>query len=308
MKISALTVGQLSKPCAVCSKPFQYVRLTARYCSEACKKAASREGQKPPTKPKKPRKSQLYHLVRSNCGKLFIKAARKAGTVQIFPQDTTIQDFHDLWGLHVQRGKANGTGAYRLESSEQYELCHLSPAIGKDGSRGILHPRNLVVGLGTVNKHLGNKPTIYSSLDNLSVKSSALKSTWKITNDDTDTDIINKINKWLNGSLMKYQKEAKHRAYVKPASNGFEGMPPIEADRVLISSLTHIQRHHSSLFRPVLRYCHKTYAPAIVPDGLGDFRYQVTTWASYKYLLTGKFDGLSESANDDSYDWGSWAA
>lgn len=149
----------------------------------------------------------------------------------------------ELLELFKDRMYANGTGSYRLSYPDNFELCHLSPAKGKDGSRGLLIPANLVVAPALINRTLGNKPTAYSKNPALSIPRSKLLPQWKVKEGDSDVKILKLINKYTGGSLEQFQKTKKLKAYVSKETN-FEGLKPQGEFLVHFKAIEHISKHH----------------------------------------------------------------
>lgn len=245
MNISAPTKGALLIPsckiCAHCSKPLIDMRASAKYCSDSCKQASYR-GRTTPTTPKKKRKTQLEHLSGSFFGKYLVSNVKHSGTIQIIPSNSTVETFMELLELFKDRMYANGTGNHHLSYPDNFELCHLSPAKGKDGSRGLLIPANLVVAPASINRSLGNKSTAYSKNPNLSVPRSKLLPQWKVKAGDSDVKILKMINKYTNGALEHFQKMKKLKAYVSKETN-FEGLKPLSRYMVHKLAIEYVSKH-----------------------------------------------------------------
>lgn len=296
-----------SKTCAVCNKLFIFKRDTARYCCDACRKQANRVNN-PTTTPKKSkkRKSAIYHLAHSLFGEYLVKSLKNSGTVQVIPRNSTVEDISELLCLYKQRVAANGTGIYRLATKDQYEICHLSPANGRDGSKGLLTATNLVVAPRAINHSLSNNPTIYSSLPYLSIPSTELKDCWRVTPNNTAVSVIKKLNRWLGGTLAEFQKKYKLKAYNK-GGNG-HGFSPTPANLVMQASLEHIQKHHGLLFKPASGKNDLLGVTMIVPAELAPLPFPISTRESYKYLLTGEFRYSLDERGRITEDWSVAAA
>lgn len=290
-----------SKLCATCNQSFNYVRATAKYCSDLCRVTKSRSCTPAKQTAKKPRKSKLHHFINSTYGLYLVRQLRRSGTVQVVPKSTSIEDLRNLWELYQLRGKANGTGAYR---TEEFDLCHLASCIGKDGRLGILHPSNIIVASSSVNKSLGNKPTVYSSLPQLSISSKTLLSKWKIKQGESAKSILDKLDKWLGGTLQEYQKQYNHKEYIKTKlseESTFKGREPASPVYVMKETLNHLYKYHGNLMFDKLGFP-VVVGSSIVPKKSSDRRWNIPESDSYRYLLTGKFEfkeSMVVAANDD---------
>lgn len=153
-----------------------------------------------------------------------------------------METFMELLELFKDRMYANGTGNHRLSYPDNFELCHLSPAKGKDSSRGLLIPANLVVAHALLNRILGNKPTAYSKNPNLSIPASKLLPQWKVKAGDSDIKILKQINKYTGGALEQFQKMKKLKAYTSKETN-FEGLKPQSRFIVHMMAVEHVSKH-----------------------------------------------------------------
>lgn len=279
-------IGPPERACTFCGSDISHKRAGAIYCSDPCRLKASRKAKQTAKKKTKrrPKMTPFQHFAQSTFGIYLVDYCRRVNTVQIFPHNISVEELAELWEMMKFKIAANGIGEYRLPISEGYDLCHLAPAIGKDGSTGYLIPRNLVIAPASINRSIGNMETIYSKVKGLSLpkKSHLLK--WRVSPEVTPTaeQILRRLNRYLNGTLELYQARYDHKC----KSTAVRDVPPLDTQTIMAASLAHVQKYHSDLFNPtaVIGY---SGIVAIAPEGMEKVLPDVSLNDSWRYLLTG---------------------
>lgn len=177
--------------CSVCNIEYTTPRHSTKcYCSDTCRKSSGRLRTAKKRIAKLPDNAE-WGWVASEC--------RRAGSVQAL-EGHTVESLAQLFALRNYRYKTYGWDAEKGQS--KFELCHIQPASGVS-SVGLLHPLNLFVGSSLPNRLHGNKA--YPGVG-LSIPRCQLKPRWLIGEDETNTQVLAKVEKYLGKVLIDYAK------------------------------------------------------------------------------------------------------
>ena len=178
--------------CSVCNSEYTTSRYsTKRFCSDKCRKSSSRHKVASKRIEKLPL-SEEWLFVASEC--------KRAGTVEVM-QGHTVETLEQLFSLRNYRYKCYGFDPERKVS--RYHLCHIQPVSGND-SVGLLHPHNIFVGGSLQNQVHGTKS--YDGIG-LSISRYSLKQKWLVSKEDSDKDVLAKVEKYLGKVLVEYAKK-----------------------------------------------------------------------------------------------------
>ncbi|WP_439861192.1 hypothetical protein [Pseudomonas sp. MBLB4136] len=178
--------------CGHCKKRFSTTSERKKFCQDSCRYAA-RAAQKLTQRKERLGHSPFMHYLASE--------AIKAGTVEIL-HGATVEGLLELYGVYVYTMRASKTGS---STTDTYEISHIAPRKG-DNCIGLLHARNLVVAPKLMNrrhqnKHLG---------EGLSIDSAILRPEWRVEDDASNKDTINKIFSYLGNEIISnFQARAK---------------------------------------------------------------------------------------------------
>ncbi|MDH4656013.1 hypothetical protein [Pseudomonas sp. BN606] len=190
--------GQREYTCANCGTDYQGKKYIAdkaqRFCSRSCKEKAARAA-----KAKAKVVSQLERWAKSSFGGYVISKCRDAGTVQIM-HGHTAQSLDDLASLYSSYFKCYGWN--KDERKSLYNLCHIQPHKGRDGSIGLLHPHNLFIGCSEANRRHHNKPVPMDA--GLSLPASKLVAKWKVKPNATAAAIAKQVLAFLGAEFDDY--------------------------------------------------------------------------------------------------------
>lgn len=185
------------KRCSVCSKKFTPTHASQKYhpgCAPAAKKKAARS-------PRKPKQLPLTNqLVRT-----MIRAARYAGTVQLF-EGITVAQLHELLAMVKLRNQFSQTAGCD-EKGRPYE-GHLSHIHSVRGGQGIgkFTPDNLVVSDRYYNRELGNTHLGFGAC----IPPNKEQGKWMIEKHHTDAEVMELIIECIGRPTWdKFAKEAK---------------------------------------------------------------------------------------------------
>ncbi len=191
-------------PCTKCGMMFRRRPGGSSTCSRACAKAVERQ-QKAPTLTARQKKIERRKLRLLECafGYWFLDQAKRAGTVQTY-QGIMATGLHLLYELHVYRKQRYGwvTGGH---GKDLFQLCHVQPLVGRDGSTGLTTPENLFTGIAKLNQQQSNKPV--NSWAGASIPVSARKRKWNITEDMPRDQVLQKIADFLGPELDTFLDE-----------------------------------------------------------------------------------------------------
>lgn len=187
--------------CKHCREPFQKrPGSTRNTCSNRCQKALARAERK--AKQPKPTKVERYaeRLIETPRGLWMIKQCRRAGSVQTF-QAATAADLHDLEDQLAYRKKRYGW-IDEGHGHDKFQMCHVQPLQGTDGSVGLSYGSNLFVGPRALNQIQSNKPV--ASWAGRSIPKASLSRKWQVQDSATDREIFEKLRKLLGKELDSY--------------------------------------------------------------------------------------------------------
>jgi hypothetical protein len=88
------------------------------------------------------------------------------------------------------------------QKTNLFNMCHIQSRKGRNGYMGLLHPANLFIGCGKMNRTQSNKPV--PSDAGLRIPTSTLKRKWAVQQSDTNTAIAEKIRTFLGKALEDY--------------------------------------------------------------------------------------------------------
>jgi hypothetical protein len=203
--------NQLEYPCTHCGAMFKRRPGGRATCTSACAKAAERQQKTPKLKAKEKKIAyRKQRLLECAFGFWLLDQARRAGTVQTF-KGINSAGLHLLYQLHVYRKKRYGwvEGGH---GKDLFQLCHVQPLKGRDGSIGLTIPENLFAGIARLNQQQSNKPV--SHWAGASIPATARKRKWNITDDMTRDQVLQKLAAFLGPELdifLDELEEIPHR-------------------------------------------------------------------------------------------------
>lgn len=178
---------QRKRVCQFCDSEFVTSQYSAKYCSVSCK-TKSRSN--------KTAAKRIEKIPYSDNWLWVARESRRAGTVEIL-QDV---DLEKLFEVYNRRYKCYGWDSDKKQS--KFHLCHIAPVSG-DNSIGLLHHQNLFIGGSLPNQVQG---TNYYSGTGLSIRIANLLPKWRVDKEDTDKQVLAKIQKYLGNKLIDYAK------------------------------------------------------------------------------------------------------
>lgn len=187
--------------CCQCSTEYPAKRFTAksqRYCTSVCRKKAHRARQ-----PSKKVEMRFAKLAKNSFWRWVIRECREAGTVQVLTGHTsaTLLDLHSLSDAMYK--------CYGWSSdlkTNLFNICHIQPRKGRNGYLGLLHPANLFIGCGRMNRMQSNK--LVPTDAGLRIATSTLKQKWVVEQGHTNAAIAEKIRAFLGKALDDYLDQA----------------------------------------------------------------------------------------------------
>lgn len=133
--------------CQHCGKQFEAKRSTARFCSEACKKASQRKGNA------RIRLTPQQRQAGSSFVAWLVTTVKRSGSLAVLPAPTNQAGWNDLYRLYAKSQCFN----YSLPEGESVHLSHYCPA----SNRGALTASNIGVWPAAVNLQHGDKGMPY---------------------------------------------------------------------------------------------------------------------------------------------------
>lgn len=183
--------------CCQCSIEYQakkFVELSKRYCNCTCRQKARRAKQ-----PSAKVENRFAKLAKNTFWLWVIRECRKAGTVQVLTGHTSAT----LLALNLlSNAMYRCYGWSRDLKTNLFNICHIQPRLGRNGYIGLLHPANLFIGCGSMNRTQSNKPVPADA--GLRIPVSALKRKWAVALGDTDAAIAELIRAFLGQVLDDY--------------------------------------------------------------------------------------------------------
>lgn len=175
--------------CSVCNAEYTTSRHSVkRYCSDRCRKTASRHKTAFKRIEKLPVSEEWLYIARE---------CKRAGTVEIL-HFHTVESLESLFALRNYKYKCYGWDSEKKTS--KFDLCHIQPVSGKS-TVGLLHPLNLFVGSSLPNKVHGTKshPGV-----GLSIRRFDLQAKWLVSKEDSDKKVLDKVQRYLGPVLKEY--------------------------------------------------------------------------------------------------------
>ncbi|WP_455924268.1 hypothetical protein [Pseudomonas putida] len=173
-------------------------------CSKACAKAVERQKKAPkPTAKEKKIERRKQRLLECAFGYWLIEQARRAKTVQTYLGITAdaLRQLHDLHNYRKKRYGWVNAG----HGQDEYQLCHVQPLVGRDGSVGLSIPSNVFTGIALLNQRQGNKPV--NTWAGASIPATDLKRKWLVTKTMTRDEVLQKLADYLGPELDKFLDE-----------------------------------------------------------------------------------------------------
>lgn len=124
--------------CSHCSKQFEAQRRTAKFCSDACKKAAQRKGTQ------RVRLTSKQKLQGSSFLQFLVSHVKRSGSLAVLPAPNNQQGWNDLYAIHAKAQMFN----YALPEGESVHVSHYCPV----SSGGMLVAQNLGLWPATLNQ------------------------------------------------------------------------------------------------------------------------------------------------------------
>jgi hypothetical protein len=182
------------KTCTLCNTEFTTPYQRTKYC-ESCRTTANKK--KKVDRRLTVAQSRIQRLSTSGEWLWVAIACKRAGTVEILQG----VDFKALFALRKNHNKTYGYN--RETKTSKYNLCHISPAVGKE-TVGLLHHLNFFIGSAFHNRVHSNKS--YQD-KGLCIPKSKLKAKWKVTSTTSDRAVLDKVTEFLGQVLIDYTKE-----------------------------------------------------------------------------------------------------
>ncbi|OUM24656.1 hypothetical protein B8W72_26165 [Pseudomonas putida] len=136
-------------------------------------------------------------------GGWLIDQAIRAGTVQTY-QGIDAEGLHRMDAQYAYTKKCFGW-VDKGQGKDLFQLCHVQPLVGRDGSVGLTTPGNLFTGVALLNQKQGNKPV--NAWAGASIPASALKRKWSIAEGTTRAQVLQKLSDFLGPELDAYLDE-----------------------------------------------------------------------------------------------------
>lgn len=204
MAAAEKTTNLLEFPCTKCGTMFKRRPGGRATCSSACAKAAQRQQKAPKVSAREKKiKRRKERLIECAFGYWLIEQARRAGTVQTY-HGIDAGGLHQLHDLHKYRKQRYGWVG-KGHGQDVFQLCHVQPLKGRDGSTGLTIPESLFTGITELNQKQGNKPV--KSWAGASLPATALQRKWDITDDMTRDQVLQKIADLLGPELDTFLDE-----------------------------------------------------------------------------------------------------
>ncbi|MDH0619168.1 hypothetical protein [Pseudomonas fulva] len=142
-------------------------------------------------------------MLESAFGGWLIDQAIRAGTVQTY-QGIDAEGLHRMDAQYAYTKKCFGW-VEKGQGKDLFQLCHVQPLVGRDGSIGLTTPGNVFTGVALLNQKQGNKPV--NAWAGASISGSALKRKWSITKGATRAQVLQKLADFLGSELDTYLDE-----------------------------------------------------------------------------------------------------
>ncbi len=190
--------------CTNCHGMFQRRPGGRATCSSACAKALERHRKSPSlTAREKKIARRKERQLESAFGGWLIDQAIRAGTVQTY-QGIDAEGLHRMDAQYTYTKKRFGW-VEKGQGKDLFQLCHVQPLVGRDGSVGLTTPGNVFTGVALLNQKQGNKPV--NAWAGASIPASALKRKWSIPEGATRAQVLQKIADFLGPELDTYLDE-----------------------------------------------------------------------------------------------------
>jgi hypothetical protein len=204
MAAAEKTNKQIEVPCTNCGTMFMRRPGGRSTCKASCKKKRQRAAAAPQSTAKEVKiERRKKRLLECAFGYWFIEQVRRAGTVQTY-HGIDAAGLHQLYDMHNYRKKRYGW-VDSGHGKDVFQQCHVQPLNGRDGSTGLTTPENLFTGIAELNQRHGNKPV--SSWAGASIRATARKRKWDITDDMTRDQVLDKIGSYLGPELDTFLDE-----------------------------------------------------------------------------------------------------
>lgn len=181
------------KTCTLCNNEFTTSYCTAKYCP-TCRPKARQKNQK--DKRQTTAEKRIQKLPQSEEWMWVATECRRAGTVECLQGVDLVALFA------VRKARYNTYGWNKEAKRSKFHLCHIQPVQGDD-KVGLLHHLNLFIGNSLPNQIHSNK-----SYENrgLSIPTSQLKKKWLVSEATSNSEILDKVTKYLGPVLTEYAK------------------------------------------------------------------------------------------------------
>lgn len=190
--------------CTNCQGMFQRRPGGRATCSSACAKALERHRKSPSLTPREKKIARRKERqLESAFGGWLIDQAIRAGTVQTY-QGIDAEGLHRMDAQYAYTKKCFGW-VDKGQGKDLFQLCHVQPLVGRDGSVGLTTPENVFTGVALLNQKQGNKPV--KAWAGASIPASALKRKWSIAEGATRAQVLQKIADFLGHELDTYLDE-----------------------------------------------------------------------------------------------------
>jgi len=204
MAAAEKTNKQIEVPCTNCGTMFKRRPGGRSTCKASCKKKRQRAAAAPQLTAKEKKIARRKERLLENAfGKWFLDQAERAGTVQTYHGI----DAAGLHQLNEQYSYCKNRYGWveKGQGKDVFNLCHVQPLKGRDGSTGLTIPENLFTGIAELNLRQGNKPV--NSWAGASLPASARKRKWDVTADMTRGQVLEKIADYLGPELDTFLDE-----------------------------------------------------------------------------------------------------
>lgn len=198
------TSNQIEVACTNCGALFQRRPGGRSTCTSSCKKRSQRAAAAPILTPKQKKIARRKErLLECAFGYWLIEQARRAKTVQTY-RGITADALHQLYDLYSYRKSRYGW-VNAGHGQDEYQLCHVQPLIGRDGSVGLSIPNNIFTGIALLNQRQGNKPV--NTWAGASIPATDLKRKWLVTKAMTRNEVLQKLANYLGPELDTFLDE-----------------------------------------------------------------------------------------------------
>lgn len=218
---SRLKLQGETRACRYCQKPLVGGRSNRAFCTDAHRVAHHRQE----LQLKDRRKAVLLHkklerLAASKYGRWLGSQLRRSGTVQAL-QGHSAESLKELAALCRRCTRLGGYADGVPQRA--FELSHIVPCGPRHEQLGLLHPKNLVIAPKDYNRRRGSKvPDVQGA--GLSIPRSQLLRRWRLTDSESNLQVLTKAKKFLGASFTQWlkgytlqigQEEALRRSLLK---------------------------------------------------------------------------------------------